>query len=158
MLAYSDWSESSDVSESSLAIPIIPFIGVRISWLMLATNSLLARLAPSANASAFCNFRRESINSVTSREIPNVPKMFPFSSCNKTFVVEHQVLLSSGYFSSSSLLTIDSPVSMICCSSFLVRVANSSVKKSLSVFPKTSIASRPNFLTRLLLTRVNWDS
>ena len=29
-------------------MPIIPFMGVRISWLMLARNSLLARLAVSA--------------------------------------------------------------------------------------------------------------
>ena len=35
-------------SSSSSVIPSTPFIGVRISWLMLATNSLLARLAFSA--------------------------------------------------------------------------------------------------------------
>ncbi len=29
-------------------MPMMPFMGVRISWLMLARNSLLARLAPSA--------------------------------------------------------------------------------------------------------------
>ena len=29
-------------------MPMMPFIGVRISWLMLARNSLLARLAASA--------------------------------------------------------------------------------------------------------------
>ena len=29
-------------------MPMMPFIGVRISWLMLARNSLLARVADSA--------------------------------------------------------------------------------------------------------------
>ena len=33
-------------------MPMTPFIGVRISWLMLARNSLLARLACSARAVA----------------------------------------------------------------------------------------------------------
>ena len=33
-------------------MPMIAFIGVRISWLMLARNSLLARLADSAAARA----------------------------------------------------------------------------------------------------------
>ena len=35
-------------------MPMTPFIGVRISWLMLARNSLLARLAASAASFAFC--------------------------------------------------------------------------------------------------------
>ena len=34
-------------------MPRMPFIGVRISWLMLARNSLLARLAASATSLAF---------------------------------------------------------------------------------------------------------
>ena len=36
------------VSSASSVIPRMPFIGVRISWLMFARNSLLARLAASA--------------------------------------------------------------------------------------------------------------
>ena len=36
------------VSSSSAVRPMMPFIGVRISWLMLARNSLLMRLAFSA--------------------------------------------------------------------------------------------------------------
>ena len=43
---------SSGVADSSSAMPITPFIGVRISWLMLARNWLLARLAASALAVA----------------------------------------------------------------------------------------------------------
>ena len=34
-------------------MPMIPFMGVRISWLMLARNSVLARLAARAASLAF---------------------------------------------------------------------------------------------------------
>ena len=37
-------------------MPMIPFIGVRISWLILARNSLLARLAASAASLASAVF------------------------------------------------------------------------------------------------------
>ena len=43
---------SSLVSSSRLLKPITPFIGVRISWLIAARNSLLARLAASASSRA----------------------------------------------------------------------------------------------------------
>ena len=33
-------------------MPMIPFMGVRISWLIVARNSLFARLACSANSLA----------------------------------------------------------------------------------------------------------
>ena len=38
-------ARDSSVSRASSVMPMTPFIGVRISWLMLARNSLLARLA-----------------------------------------------------------------------------------------------------------------
>src|SRR6266566_5098057 len=47
----SRWSRTaggSSAASASAVIPMIPFIGVRISWLMTARNSLLARLAVSA--------------------------------------------------------------------------------------------------------------
>ncbi len=40
------------VSSNSSAMPSTPFIGVRISWLMLARNWLFARLAASATSFA----------------------------------------------------------------------------------------------------------
>ena len=46
---------SSSVSSASSVMPMMPFIGVRISWLMLARNSLLARLAASAASLARCS-------------------------------------------------------------------------------------------------------
>ena len=39
------WSPSRSVSSSSPAIAITPLSGVRISWLMLATNSAFSREA-----------------------------------------------------------------------------------------------------------------
>ena len=40
------------LSSASSVMPMMPFIGVRISWLMLARNSLLARLASMARSRA----------------------------------------------------------------------------------------------------------
>ena len=48
-------------------MPITPFMGVRISWLMLARNSLLARLAASAAFRAALRFAIRR-----SRAIPSV--------------------------------------------------------------------------------------
>ena len=50
MVASSRWSASSWVSSSSPVMPMTPFIGVRISWLIVARNALLASLAASAAA------------------------------------------------------------------------------------------------------------
>ena len=44
------------ITERRLVIPIIPFMGVRISWLMLAKNSLLAMLAASATMACLSIF------------------------------------------------------------------------------------------------------
>ena len=46
--AYSCCSGVSGVSRSSAVMPMMPFIGVRISWLIAARKSLFARLAISA--------------------------------------------------------------------------------------------------------------
>ena len=48
----SRWSAVSSVSRIRSVMPMMPFIGVRISWLMLARNSLLDRLAASAASCA----------------------------------------------------------------------------------------------------------
>jgi len=54
MFKYSRCSESRSVSRTNSVIPMIPFMGVRISWLMFAKNSLLARLEGSAASFACC--------------------------------------------------------------------------------------------------------
>ena len=45
---YSCCSGSKSVSRASSVMPMMPFMGVRISWLMFARNSDLARVAASA--------------------------------------------------------------------------------------------------------------
>ena len=52
---YSCCSASRSVSRASSVIPRIPFIGVRISWLILARNSDFARVAASAVSFATCS-------------------------------------------------------------------------------------------------------
>jgi hypothetical protein len=44
------------VPSVSMVSPMIPFIGVRTSWLTLARNSLFARFAASAASMAWCSF------------------------------------------------------------------------------------------------------
>ena len=48
MATYSDWSAFNGVSESRSAAPSIAFSGVRISWLILARNPVLARFEATA--------------------------------------------------------------------------------------------------------------
>ena len=67
VVRYSRCSGVSSVSSSSSVMPMTPFIGVRISWLMLARNSLLARLADSAASLAFCSSTSVCLRSATSR-------------------------------------------------------------------------------------------
>ena len=50
----------ASVSSSRPLMPITPFIGVRISWLIVARNELLAALAASAAARASCASREET--------------------------------------------------------------------------------------------------
>ena len=47
-------------------MPMMPFMGVRISWLMLARNSLLVWVAASAASLAAMRSRSSCLNSVTS--------------------------------------------------------------------------------------------
>ena len=63
--AKSRCSASSGVSSSRSVMPSTPFIGVRISWLTLATNSDFSRAASSASSRAItssCSARRRSMN------------------------------------------------------------------------------------------------
>ncbi|MNY53229.1 hypothetical protein D3C86_1889670 [compost metagenome] len=52
MPRYSRCSAASVVSSARAVMPMIPFMGVRISWLILARNSLFAWFADSAAALA----------------------------------------------------------------------------------------------------------
>ncbi len=57
------FGESSAVSSRSPDMAMTPFIGVRISWLMLARNSALARAAASAATRAASSSRLVCVNS-----------------------------------------------------------------------------------------------
>ena len=62
-------------------MPIMPFMGVRISWLMLARNSLLARLAVSAASLALTNSPSARLRAVMSVQAPtNLMTLLPRSS------------------------------------------------------------------------------
>jgi hypothetical protein len=50
----------SGVSARMLVIPMTPFIGVRISWLMMARNSLFARSAAWAFRASSCSWATAS--------------------------------------------------------------------------------------------------
>ena len=61
-------------------MPMTPFIGVRISWLMLARNSLLARLAASAASLAARNCASALFRSVMSLTTPRIFTGAPWMS------------------------------------------------------------------------------
>ena len=75
-LRYSRCRGVSSVSRASSVMPMMPFIGVRISWLMLARNSLLARLAASAASLAIRSSSCASLISVMSvRRLTTPPSL-----------------------------------------------------------------------------------
>jgi hypothetical protein len=57
MESQSRCSELSRVSRTSSVMPMIEFIGVRISWLMLARKADFVRFAASAASFAVCSSR-----------------------------------------------------------------------------------------------------
>ena len=71
---------SRGVSSSSPLIPMIAFIGVRISWLIIARKSLFARFAASAASFAFLSSTSATFLSVMSRIVSIAPTEFPFES------------------------------------------------------------------------------
>ena len=66
MPRYSRCSAVKSVSSANSVMPMMPFIGVRISWLMVARKSLLARFACSADSLACVN---SSTRSFTARDM-----------------------------------------------------------------------------------------
>ena len=61
---YSRCSDVRSVSSVRSVIPIMPFIGVRISWLIFARNSLFARFASMARSHAATSSALISLNAV----------------------------------------------------------------------------------------------
>ena len=82
--AYSCCSSSRSVSSSSPPIPMIAFIGVRISWLMVARNTLLASFAASASAFASCaDANRRALSRAIEASCANRPSSATSSSSNE---------------------------------------------------------------------------
>ncbi len=80
MVSCSRCSSFSEVSSTSSVIPMTPFIGVRISWLMAARKLLLAWLACSAADLAACNSASKCLRSVMSLAKPSKKRGFPVGS------------------------------------------------------------------------------
>ena len=84
---YSDCSGSRSVSRVSSTIPITPFIGVRISWLMFARNSLFAQFAASAASLAARNSAASRLRAVISSAIPMLQSLFKLELITRTQMV-----------------------------------------------------------------------
>ena len=78
--AYLRWLLVSPVSSSSSVMPSTPFIGVRISWLILARNELFAWFAASAASRAMRSASSLRLCCVTSRATAMLPMHWLASS------------------------------------------------------------------------------
>ncbi len=81
--AYS-CSSSSPVSSSMSAMPMMPFIGVRISWLIVARNSDLVRLAASARSRAVSRLCRCARIRLAISRVISVPQTMAHRPPNTT--------------------------------------------------------------------------
>ena len=88
---------SSSASSSRISLyPMIAFIGVRNSWLMLARNALFVRLASSAATCASCNRSFELFSSlVRLRILSSIDSYSPPSSSIIVLTAVSNVLVSS---------------------------------------------------------------
>ena len=77
--AKSRCSAFSSVSSSSPVMPITPFMGVRISWLMFARNSDFRRADSNAASRATTSSASLCIRSVISRKVTTAPISLLFS-------------------------------------------------------------------------------
>jgi len=65
-----DWSDLISVLSSNSAIPKTPFIGVLISWLMVARNADFERFADWASSFASISASSAAFLSVISSQVP----------------------------------------------------------------------------------------
>ncbi len=145
-------------------------MGVRISWLMLARNSLLERLAASASSFAFCSSTWFSSSSVMSSRLTSTPPAlpsppvtgeqlalnvwrFPAASERCSFTSRCRVFSASARTQGKSASCIGAPSApvqpsvRICCATrssgdFPVSDANAWLARTMSYF--LSITSRPS--------------
>ena len=80
--AYSLCSSVRGVPSRSSVMPMTPFMGVRISWLMFARKALLALLADSASSLAARSRPRAPSNSSLPTALAKAPSILSSSSPN----------------------------------------------------------------------------
>ena len=85
VIANSAASGGRSISVSSPDIPTTAFIGVRISWLILARNSLFAALARRADSFAFNVCRNATASDSTRTSNPPAPHARAFDRFDITF-------------------------------------------------------------------------
>ena len=85
--ANSRYAGVSGVVSSRSLMPMMAFMGVRISWLMLARNSDLARSPASAAFLAAISAVSASLRAVMSRAMPSSPVQRPCSSRMATLTI-----------------------------------------------------------------------
>src|SRR5215208_1918443 len=90
VLAYSCCSGVSSVSSRSSDMPMIPFMGVRISCDMLARNSILARLASSASSRALIISASARFWCVMSATVPSIPTTSLLSCLSRCPLMDSQ--------------------------------------------------------------------
>ena len=100
----------SSVSSSRPVMPITPFIGVRISWLMFARNSLFAPRGLQRASRARASSNSVSFRRVMSLVTPSVPMISPDSLRTGILVVRPHETVPSIFVSFSERLMTGSPV------------------------------------------------
>jgi len=152
------WLSVRSVSINMSAIPITPFMGVRISWLMLARNSLFALLALSASILAFLSAAWIWFCAVTSRKFTTMPTDSPFASRSRA--APRQTSINSPsflYLRLSKSVILSPPKTRF--TAFWVADSASSGTKSIRL-PITSFFTHPQ--TRVNASLINtvfpWES
>ena len=140
--ANSRCSASRLVSSSRLVMPITPFIGVRISWLIFARNSLFARAADSAASFAALSASSPRTRSVTSQYMPCTPSTRSSRSMTGTLMIWIQRCSPFG-LSCGSTASNAWRVSMTRCVSPQTFFAISGGERSKSVDPSNAESGFP---------------
>ena len=127
--------------------PMIAFIGVRISWLMFARKSLLARLAASARSLASRNCTSLRSSSLTSSRLTSTPLTLCWAPSTGALLARNEWVMPCGSVSFSGWRRRASPSSSVRChgsSSAPIRMpsAPSHAKRSLGR-PVSSSARSP---------------
>ncbi len=140
---------SSDLASSS-AMPSTPFIGVRISWLILARNSDLARSASSARCCASLSSCSRALSSVMSVLEPNRCTEPSIATSRPLRVISWRRLPSRWVTASS--VSSPSPVLPTVRSASVKPTASPPENRAASVRPTASSLPMPVIADQVLFT------